>query len=109
MDVGIAVVLQVDVDAGAVQAIGAEGGSAAVLADIVHGDAGDERVVEGFDVDALLGDVVEGGAVDGDVVGAADAVGHGLGEVDANIDIRNRAAVDRQIGDAGRGSPCGCR
>ena len=107
-DVVIDAVLQVDFDADAGNQGRTTGGRArAVEADVVHAHAGDQRVRQGLDVDALGGHVLEMGAADGDVGGKAVAglADRGvLGEVDADIAVGERAAGDGQAVDVGVGA-----
>ena len=79
----------------------------AELADIVHRDVGDVRVRQRLGVDALHQEVAEAGPVEGDAVGeavAGKAGRGGLGKEDTDQAVRDRAAVDVEVADVGRGA-----
>ena len=107
-DVVIDAVLQVDFDADAGnEGRTAEQGASAIEADVIHAHAGDHRIRQGLDVDALGGHVLEMSAADGDVgrkavAGLADR--GVLGEVDADIAVGERAVGDGQPIDVGVGA-----
>ena len=101
-------VLQVDFDADTGNgARTTEGRARAEEADVIHAHAGDQRVRQGLDVDALGGHVLEMSAADGDVGGEAVAGladGGVLGEVDADVAVGERAAGHGQAVDVGVGA-----
>ena len=103
-DAGVAAVLQVDVDAGPEVAQlrrRAERQGAPDLTDVAHHDVVDRRLVEGLDVDTLLGEMREGRAVDRDARRHAGGARQRLCEVDADVAVGDRPAGDCQAVDAG--------
>ena len=106
-DVAVGAVLQVDVDAIAELPGAAAERSVAPLADIVHRDVGDVRVRQRLGVDALHQQVAEVGAVEGHAIGQPVARlpdCRGLAEEHADQAVRDRAAVDLEVADVGRGA-----
>ena len=106
-DVAVAAVLQVEVDAVAELPGAAAERGVAPLTDFVHRDVGDVRVGQGLGVDALHQQVAETGPVEGDAIGqavAGQAWIRSLGEEDADQAVRDRAAVDVEVADVGRGA-----
>ena len=77
--------------------------AAAELADIGHGDPGDQGIGQSLGVDALLDQVRERGAGNQHVV-EVETVGRFLGDVHADVAVADRAADQIQVGNLRAGS-----